>query len=328
MKQLVACAFLLLTTYVSCNNDYALSDDIVEKINKKKSTWKAKKNFDPETPRSYIQQLVGVQTDYEQNTVLEMQKPERGAGLIPIPKQFDAREKWPNCPSIGRIMDQSRCGSCWAVSVSEVLTDRICIHKNKQFNISAEDLLSCCEDCGRGCNGGYPQAAFQYFVDEGIASGGYYGSNKGCKPYSVAPCQRSPHNSCDLVSTPQCIKECRHGYPVPYEKDKYSGRVAYQVDSDNEKIQREILKNGPVQAAFFTYEDFFSYYDGIYQHVTGRLRGGHAVKIIGWGEENGVKYWLVANSWGKNWGGLHGLFKIIRGTNEVHFESQINAAIP
>jgi len=29
---------------------------------------------------------------------------------------------------------------------------------------------------------------------------------------------------------------------------------------------------------------------------TGAL-GGHAVKIIGWGVENGEKYWEVANSW-------------------------------
>ena len=30
---------------------------------------------------------------------------------------------------------------------------------------------------------------------------------------------------------------------------------------------------------------------GIYQHVTGNYRGRHAVKMIGWGEENGIPYW-------------------------------------
>jgi cathepsin B len=29
--------------------------------------------------------------------------------------------------------------------------------------------------------------------------------------------------------------------------------------------------------------------------------GGHAVKMIGWGVDNGVPYWLVANSWNTDW---------------------------
>ena len=30
---------------------------------------------------------------------------------------------------------------------------------------------------------------------------------------------------------------------------------------------------------------------GVYQHVTGRLVGYHAVKMIGWGTENGTPFW-------------------------------------
>jgi cathepsin B len=32
---------------------------------------------------------------------------------------------------------------------------------------------------------------------------------------------------------------------------------------------------------------------GVYHYVTGQELGGHAVKILGWGEENGTPYWLV-----------------------------------
>ena len=48
---------------------------------------------------------------------------------------------------------------------------------------------------------------------------------------------------------------------------------------------------------------------GVYQHVSGAELGGHAVKIIGWGEEEGTPYWLVANSWNTDWGanGEYGL---------------------
>jgi cathepsin B len=29
---------------------------------------------------------------------------------------------------------------------------------------------------------------------------------------------------------------------------------------------------------------------------------GHFLKVIGWGVENGLNYWLCANSWGAKWG--------------------------
>ena len=41
---------------------------------------------------------------------------------------------------------------------------------------------------------------------------------------------------------------------------------------------------------------------GVYKHVKGSLLGGHAVKLLGWGVENGTDYWLLANSWNTDWG--------------------------
>jgi len=40
--------------------------------------------------------------------------------------------------------------------------------------------------------------------------------------------------------------------------------------------------------------------------------GGHAIKVLGWGVENNINYWLCANSWNNSWGD-QGFFKIKQG---------------
>ena len=83
-----------------------------------------------------------------------------------IPKNFDARKHWPQCPQIGHIRDQSTCGSCWAFGAVESMGDRLCIETNGtvQVELSTEDLLSCCLiQCGMGCNGGFPTGAWRFF---------------------------------------------------------------------------------------------------------------------------------------------------------------------
>ncbi len=65
---------------------------------------------------------------------------------------------------------------------------------------------------------------------------------------------------------------------------------------------QEILTNGPIEVSFTVYEDFLTYKTGVYRHTTGSSLGGHAVKMIGWGQEAGIPYWLVANSWNTDWG--------------------------
>jgi len=57
------------------------------------------------------------------------------------------------------------------------------------------------------------------------------------------------------------------------------------------------------------------------------MLGGHAIKIMGWGVEDGTPYWLVANSWNEDWGDK-GTFKILRGQDECGIESGVVAGMP
>lgn len=51
---------------------------------------------------------------------------------LDLPEQFDWREKAPQC--IQAVRNQGHCGSCWAHSSSEVVSDRYCIHSNGKIN--------------------------------------------------------------------------------------------------------------------------------------------------------------------------------------------------
>ncbi|XP_019659798.1 cathepsin B isoform X2 [Ursus americanus] len=182
-----------------------------------------------------------------------------------------------------------------------------------------------------GCNGGFPAEAWNFWTKQGLVSGGLYESHVGCRPYSIPPCEHHVNGSRPPCTgegdTPKCSKFCEPGYTPSYKEDKHYGCSSYSVSSSEKEIMAEIYKNGPVEAAFTVYSDFLLYKSGVYQHVTGEMMGGHAVRILGWGVENGTPYWLVGNSWNTDWGD-NGFFKILRGRDHCGIESEIVAGIP
>ena len=87
------------------------------------------------------------------------------------------------------------------------------------------------------------------------------------------------------------------------------------------------MNTGPINSVYNVYEDFFNYRSGIYRYVSGKLLGGHSVRVIGWGYENGTDYWLVANSWGTAWG-MKGFFKIKIGDKLSKFDENMYSCTP
>ncbi|KRY66097.1 Gut-specific cysteine proteinase [Trichinella pseudospiralis] len=261
------------------------------------------------------------QTMKEQN---EMPMPEDLLNLenFNYPLEFDSRKHWPKCEKvIGFIKDQANCGSCWAVSSASVMSDRTCIATDGQFTklLSDTELLSCCRACGYGCDGGYPQKTFKYWVYSGMPTGGPYGSNDTCKPYPIPPC-----NHCSEAKTPKCSKSCISTYPLSLKEDRHYGSTYYQFWLGERSMMKDIFIYGPIVAGMSVYEDFLHYKEGVYTHKSGLYLGGHAVRIIGWGEQDDIPYWLVANSWNTTFG-EDGLFKIRRGFDECGIESYASA---
>jgi cathepsin B len=62
---------------------------------------------------------------------------------------------------------------------ASILSDRLCIESNgsETSRLSAEDLLACCPECvtqQNGCGGGVVQKVFEFWMVQGIVSGGAY----------------------------------------------------------------------------------------------------------------------------------------------------------
>ncbi|KAH8856081.1 Cathepsin B-like cysteine proteinase [Schistosoma japonicum] len=292
--------FTLLEAHVTTRNNERiepLSDEMISFINEHPDAgWKAEKS-DRFHSLHEARILMGARKEDAEMKRKRRPTVDHHNLNVEIPSQFDSRKKWPHCKSIAQIRDQSRCGSCWAFGAVEAMTDRICIQSGggQSAELSALDLISCCKDCGDGCQGGFPGVAWDYWVKRGIVTGGSKENHTGCQPYPFPKCEhhtkgKYPACGTKIYKTPQCKQTCQKGYKTPYEQDKHY------------VIQRDIMMYGPVEAAFDVYEDFLNYKSGIYRHVTGSIVGGHAIRIIGWGVEKRKPYWLIANSWNEDWG--------------------------
>lgn len=316
-------------------------------INASNTTWTAKfydeyenmteQDFKDKLGARPLSELEGFKfEDYEKKVTAEQ------LAATTLPAEFDARTQWPLCADvINHIDNQANCGSCWAVSSTAVMSDRLCIHSRNNHDkrkISALDATSCCASCGHGCKGGFPIESFNNWVRSGYCTGGDYGDIHSCKPYFLPRCVSDPRNNPEHlpackggeVNTPVCTATCDvKSYPWSYQKDKIFGKDGSMMMRDELSMMYEIVTNGPIVGQFVVYEDFYLYKTGVYTNPSGPVHsmGGHAIRIIGYGTENGLKYWLIANSWDKYWG-LNGLMKYQRGVNLDGIEAMAAAGMP
>lgn len=141
-------------------------------------------------------------------------------------------------------------------------------------------------------------------------TGGLYNDFSYCRSYTLKPCEHhvsgGKYQKCQepVKPTPSCQRQCdsKSTYGVTYEKDERKATKSYSVPNSVSELQKEIMTYGSVEVAMTVYADFESYTGGVYQHTTGSYLGGHALSMVGWGEDNGTPYWIIRNSWRKDWG--------------------------
>ncbi|XP_004617609.1 pro-cathepsin H isoform X2 [Sorex araneus] len=223
----------------------------------------------------------------------------RGSG--PYPASVDWRKKG---NFVSPVKNQGACGSCWTFSTTGALESAVAIAGGKLLSLAEQQLVDCAQNFNNhGCEGGLPSQAFEYIhYNKGIMGEDSY-------PYQGkdSHCKFQPEKA------------------IAFVKD-----VANITLNDEEAMVEAVALYNPVSFAFEVTNDFMHYKKGIYSssscHKTPD-RVNHAVLAVGYGEENGIPYWIVKNSWGPQWG-MNGYFLIERGKNMCGLAACASYPIP
>merc|ERR1719491_2208300 len=259
-----------------------------------------------------------------------------------LPKSFDWRNVVEDMSpqgtdDLGEQFSQGNCGSCYAFSGALVLQMRYRIQLFKKHGLLYPLELSWksatrCSPYTEGCNGGFAYLIFKYAAEVGL-----------------------PLAECDRATQPElldqtCDWSCyRNNSMIFYAKD-YGQTGGFAHGSDEDSIMQEIHANGPVIVSFAASAiPEFIYNNGqslrketdvltVIKHekvprepsssntkILPWSYTTHSILAVGWGEETSssgdvLKYWVVRNSWGKDWG-EQGYAKIRRGNNDAAIET-------
>lgn len=189
---------------------------------------------------------------------------------------------------VSAAKNQGGCGSCVAFAVSAALESHQRLEKNApklNIDISEAALFFIPE---RQCNFGDPRygwsvpSALDFLVDEGSCFEENY-------PY------QGVNQNAELVEGTELTLKI----------------TGYDSTTQTSQMKRWLCEEGPLVSTFTVYQDFDVYWgsgaNGVYTHVSGNVRGGHAVTVIGY--DDAQSCWICKNSWGSTLGN-DGCFRI------------------
>jgi hypothetical protein len=230
-----------------------------------------------------------------------------------LPKSWDWRavhgSNW-----VSTVKNQGGCGSCVAFGVVAALESQRRIEmSNPNLNADASEaaLFFIPE---RQCNVGDPRygwsisSALDFLIDQGACFEENY-------PY------RGVNQNAELVEGTELTLKI----------------TGYDSTTQTSQMKRWLCEEGPLVAGYTVYLDFDVYWsggaNGVYTHISGNVRGGHVVAVIGY--DDAQKCWICKNSWGSTRGndgcfrigygqcGIDGRMYLIEDIYEVHTRDEL-----
>lgn len=204
---------------------------------------------------------------------------------------------WRDSGIVTSVKDQGHCGSCWAFASTAVIESHVAKASGLLFDLSVEQMAMCAPNpnsCGGtgGCEGSTAELAFEYVTgstgllqEYQYAYSSYYGEDFTCT---------WPSDESAVATIDGYVQLPENNYEALMNAIATVGPVAVSVDA----------------SVWHAYEG--GVYDGCNQENPDI---DHAVTLVGYGEEDGQKYWLVRNSWSPAWG-EKGYIKIARSEDD------------
>ena len=212
-----------------------------------------------------------------------------------LPDEFDWRgqvaQPW---DYVTPAMNQNPCGSCWCCACIATMEARAMIAGWPVMDLSEQHGVSC-----------------------GAAHGDCCGGNSGLFGYyeNIWAVQETefPYQAGDPLGPRDCTPDWFFNGPTvpcppaapPFGPTNLRVVDWWTIDNDVDQLKEELFNNGPFYVAYTVMEDFDDYWAGsdplpAYQHTYGDVRGGHAVLMVGWIDDENC--WIAKNSWGATGG--------------------------
>ena len=247
-----------------------------------------------------------------------------------IPTKHDSKLDLFKKSLIHKVSTQHACGSCWAVSFADTMSDCFVVSGAVRWspNISATYLMSCIPsgNIHNMCLGGNPSAVAPYLEREGVADTSCVdyswcsGDRELCK--SVSSAQHFDAQTLATKLNDNIPKPCgcyykgvkKYLYKLDYGSDVFFINDKAPIDVFRNTVKSHILDFGPVIGGYVVLNNFFTgnftdpnFNGGVYldradyngykggklmfsDSMTSQTAGLHAISIVGWGVAKNIQY--------------------------------------